>query len=72
MLFHFRSFQVNLPRVYISLELRQRIAALIVACRQHPMVVSFSPRNSLNYYVVSACLAALIDGKTFVLPHHIE
>lgn len=63
---------MNVPRIYMSLDIRQRIVELIVAIRQHPMVVSFSPRNSLNFFITTACLSALIDGKTFVLPRHIE
>ncbi|KNB43894.1 hypothetical protein JH06_3256 [Blastocystis sp. subtype 4] len=67
-----REIKMNVPRIYMSLDIRQRIVELIVAIRQHPMVVSFSPRNSLNFFITTACLSALIDGKTFVLPRHIE
>lgn len=54
------------------LDLKQRIVELIKAIRQHPMVASFSPRNALNKLITDACVSALLEGRAFVLPQHLE
>ena len=63
---------MSIPRVHMILDLKQRIVELITSIRQHPMVASFSPRNSLNVFIADACIAALLEGRAFVLPHHLE
>lgn len=67
-----KEIKLNASRVFISLEMKQRIADIVVATRQHDSVAAFSPKNSLSYLIHTVCLSALLDGKTFVLPRHIE
>ena len=45
---------------------------IVTSIRQNPSVASFSPVNALAYFVTTVCLSALLDGKTYVLPRHIE
>lgn len=67
-----REMKMKLPQIYMSLECKQRVGEIIVATRQNPQTASYSPANSLILHLSVVCLAALLDGKTFVLPHHIE
>lgn len=67
-----REMKMKLPQIYMSLECKQRVGEIIVAARQHPQTASYSPANSLLAHFSVVCLSALLDGKTFVLPHHIE
>ena len=67
-----REMKMKLPQIYMSLECKQRVGEIIVATRQHPQTASYSPASSLLLHFSVVCLSALLDGKTFVLPHHIE
>lgn len=67
-----RDIKLNLSRIYCSLEMRQRMVDIITSVRQNPSVASFSPVNTLAYFITTVCLSALLDGKTYVLPRHIE
>ena len=67
-----KEIKLNASRIFISLEMKQRITDIIVATRQHSAVAIFSPKNSLSYLTHLVCLSALLDGKTYVLPRHME
>lgn len=67
-----RDIKINISNIHMSLEIRQRIVEIITATRQSPSVASFCPISSLSYLILTVCLSALLDGRTFVLPHHIE
>ena len=67
-----KEIKLNASRIFISLEMKQRITDIIVATRQHSSVAMFSPKNSLSYLTHLVCLSALLDGKTYVLPRHME
>lgn len=67
-----RDMKLSVSKIYMSLEIKQRLVELIASVRQNPSVASFCPINSLSYIVMTVCLSALLDGKTYVLPRHIE
>ena len=67
-----REMKMKLPQIYMSLECKQRVADIIVATRQNPQTSSYCPASCLALHFTTVCLSALLDGKTFVLPHHIE
>lgn len=67
-----RDIKINISKIHMSLEIKQRIVEIITSTRQNPSVASFCPINSVSYLIMTVCLSALLDGRTFVLPHHIE
>ena len=67
-----KDMKMKLSQIYLSLECKQRISDIVVTTRQHPSTASYSPSHCFLYHSSAVCLAALLDGKTFVLPQHIE
>lgn len=67
-----RDIKISVSKIYMSLEIKQRLIEIITSTRQHPSIASFCPINSLSYIIMTVCLSALLDGKTYVLPRHIQ
>ena len=64
--------QAILPQVYSSPELRQYIAEIAAATRQHPMLsLGVSPRGAIALLKAAQALA-LLSGRDYVLPDDVR
>ena len=65
-------FMVMAPQVYSSPELRQYIAEIAAATRQHPMLsLGVSPRGAIALLKAAQALA-LLSGRDYVLPDDVR
>ncbi len=59
-------------RVYIDVNIKKYIAAIVEATRRHPMVkLGASPRGAIAIYLLSRSLA-LMDGRDYVIPDDVK
>ncbi len=59
-------------RVYVDVNIKKYIAAIVEATRRHPMVkLGASPRGAIAIYLLSRSLA-LMDGRDYVIPDDVK